>query len=219
MNFRQFVSPPPQTPYAPVWDFKIGTSLCEDINIVSLSQFLLQKEREVKKLPSTVSNNEKFSDGYTGLGKNSTTAKFKNYNILAWDNNDIKRLKQNIVKNLIEYNTKCGNQTPNELWIQCWYNVLRFGQKIKPHLHTTSSISYLSGHFNVQVENTSTVYMSPVNQLNDPEVIDIKNNPREMTIFPSYIFHYTTPHYCFKPRITIAFDISYYKYSNNWVKL
>ena len=129
------------------------------------------------------------------------------------------QIKQNIVKNLIEYNTTCGNKTPNELWIQCWYNVLRFGQKIKPHMHNTRSDSYLSGHFNVQVENTSTVYMSPINQLNDPEVINIKNNSGEMTIFPSYIFHYTTPHYSFKPRITIAFDISYYKHSNNWIKL
>lgn len=219
MNFREFVSDLPQTPYAPVWDFKVGTSLCKNIDVASLSNFLLKKEEEIKKLPNSIGNNNKFSDGYTGLGKNSTTAKFANYNVLFWNDVNIRELKQNIIKNLIKYNTKCGNQTPSDLWIQCWYNVLRFGQKIKPHFHSLSADSYLSGHFNVQVGNTSTVYMSPVNQLNDPEVIDIKNNSGEMTIFPSYIFHYTTPHYSFKPRITIAFDISHHKNSNNWIKL
>jgi hypothetical protein len=219
MKIESFLSATPQTPYAPTWNFKIGTSFCDDIDTVSFSKFLLKKEKEIKKLPSSVDMDEKFTDGYTGLGKNSTTAKFQHYNILAWDDNNIKKLKQNIVKNLITYNDQCKNKTPDDLWIQCWFNVLRFGQKIKPHLHSTKPCSYLSGHFNVQVENTSTVYMLPINQINDPEVIDIRNNPREMTIFPSYIFHYTTPHYSLKPRITIAFDISYYKYSNNWVKL
>ena len=65
----------------------------------------------------------------------------------------------------------------------------------------------MSGHFNVQVKDTSTCYMSPVNQLNDPEIIEMKNIPGEITFFPSYIFHYTTPHYSFNPRITIAMDI------------
>jgi hypothetical protein len=207
MNFKRFSSDPPLTPYAPTWDFRVGTSLCEDIDTKSLSQFLLRKEREVKKLPIQFYEEEKIFDGYTGLGSNSTTSRSNQYNILTWDHPEIPKLKQNIIKNLIEYNSECGNNTPNQLRIQCWYNVLRFGQKIKPHMHSTRPFCYLSGHFNVQVKNTSTVYMSPINQLNDPDVIDIENQNGEMTIFPSYIFHYTTPHYSFKPRITIAFDV------------
>jgi hypothetical protein len=221
MNFKRFVSASPQTPYAPTWDFRVGTSLCENIDTNSLSQFLLSKEKEVKKLPISTSYIGKNVDGYTGLGKNSTTSKFQYYNILTWNHPEIKKLKQQIVKNLIIYNNECGNQTPNELWVQCWYNVLRFGQKIKPHSHSTSSVSYLSGHFNLQVENTSTVYMSPINQINDPEIIEIKNKNGDMTLFPSYIFHYTTPHYSLKPRITIAFDICPYNHAlyNNAIRL
>ena len=75
-------------------------------------------------------------------------------------------------------------------------------------MHNVHSSCYLSGHFNVQVNDTSTRYMSPINQLLDPDVIDVKNREGEITLFPSYIFHYTTPHYSFKPRITLAFDIS-----------
>ena len=86
-------------------------------------------------------------------------------------------------------------------------------------MHSISSDCYLSGHFNVQVNDTSTCYMSPINQLNDPDVIDIKNKDGDMTLFPSYIFHYTTPHYSFKPRITIAFDLNLHQLHDNFIPL
>ena len=215
MKFKRFVSRPPVSPYAPQWDFRVGTSICEDIDTNSLSEFLLLKEKEVKKLPTSVRIDGKELDGYTGLGSNSTTAKFQSYNILTWNHPEIKKLKSNIARNIIGYNSECGVETPNQIYIICWYNVLRFGQKINPHMHSTSPNCYLSGHFNVQVNDTSTVYMSPINQLNQPDVIDIKNKDGDMTLFPSYIFHYTTPHYSFKPRITIAFDVSLQRYGNN----
>lgn len=218
MKFDTFHSFPPQTPYAPTWNFSVGVSFCDDIDNISLSKFLLERENTVKKLKSNYVNG-KIVDGNTGLGKNSTTSKFQNYNILSWDNIELKKLKTNICKNVIEYNTKHNNQTPPQLWIQCWYNVLRFNQKIKPHSHSRHPSSYLSGHFNVQTNKTSTIYMSPINQLNDPDVITIKNNVNEMTIFPSYIFHYTTKHYSLTPRITIAFDIRYEQPSPNWILL
>ena len=218
MKCRRFFSAPPVSPYAPQWDFRVGTSICEDIDTNSLSELLLLKEKEVKKLPTTVIDGAE-SDGYTGLGSKSTTAKFQSYNILTWDHPEIKKLKSNIAKSVIDYNNECGNKTPDVLWIQCWYNVLRFSQKIRPHHHSISPDCYLSGHFNVQVNNTSTVYMSPINQLNDPEVINIKNKVGDMTLFPSYIFHRTTPHYSFKPRITIAFDLNLYKLHDNFLPL
>jgi len=219
MKFKGFCSRPPISPYAPQWDFRVGTSICKDIDTNSLSRFLLSKEKEVKKLPTSLGEDETSSDGYTGLGFRSTTAKFQSYNILTWDHPEIKKLKSNIAKSVIDFNDECGNKTPNILWIRCWYNVLRFGQKITPHHHSVDPDCYLSGHFNVQVNDTSTVYMSPINQLNDPEVIDIKNKVGDMTLFPSYIFHYTTPHYSFKPRITIAFDLNLYKLHDNFLPL
>ena len=219
MKFYRFISKPPVSPYAPQWDFRVGTSLCEDIDTNSLSEFLLSKEKEVKKLPTSVDRSGAETDGYTGLGSNSTTAKFQHYNILTWSHPEITKLRSNIAKKLLQYNSECGVKTPNVIYIICWYNVLRFGQKIKPHHHSLDPNCYLSGHFNVQVNDTSTVYMSPVNQLNDPDVIDIKNNAGDMTLFPSYIFHYTTPHYSFKPRITIAFDLSLYKLHDNFLPL
>ena len=219
MKFYRFISKPPVSPYAPQWDFRVGTSLCEDIDTNSLSEFLLSKEKEVKKLPTSVDRSGAETDGYTGLGSNSTTAKFQHYNILTWSHPEITKLRSNIAKKLLEYNNACGVKTPNVIYIICWYNVLRFGQKIKPHHHSLDPDCYLSGHFNVQVNDTSTVYMSPVNQLNDPDMVDIKNIPGELTLFPSHIFHYTTPHYSFKPRITIAFDLNLNKLHDNFLPL
>ena len=51
MRFKRFVSEPPISPYAPQWDFRVGTSMCDNIDANSLSKFLLSKEKEVKKLP------------------------------------------------------------------------------------------------------------------------------------------------------------------------
>ena len=219
MKFERFRSNPPVSPYAPTWDFRLGRSKCDDVDVNSLSQFLLSKEKEIKKLPPSLDVNGKNSDGYTGLGTNSTTSRFQSYNLLTWSHPEIKKLRSNIAKNLFKYNKECGNETPQEVYAVCWYNVLRFGQKINPHMHSTTPHCYLSGHFNVQVNNTSTCYMSPINQLNEPEVIDIKNKNGDMTLFPSYVFHYTTPHYSFKPRITIAFDLNLYKLHDNFIPL
>ena len=219
MKFKRFISQPPISPYAPTWDFRVGTSKCDDIDVNSLSQFLLSKENEIKKLPSSVGGNGKMTDGNTGVGSNSTTSKFQHYNLLTWSHPEIKKLKSNIVKNLFKYNDECGNNNPREVYVQCWYNILRFGQKINPHSHSATGKCYLSGHFNVQVNDTSTCYMSPINQLNYPDVYDVKNKDGDMTLFPSYIFHYTTPHYSFKPRITIAFDFNLYKLHDNFIPL
>ena len=218
MKLKGFRSSPPLTSYAPSWDFNIGTSICDDIDIKSFSKFLLRKEREIKKLPLSI-HDEKYTDGYTGLGKNSTTSRWKIFNLLTWDYPEVKKLKTNIIRNIIEYNRLLGNDTPYELYGYCWYNVLRYRQKIKPHQHGAHSRTYLSGHFNVQVGNTSTCYLCPVNQINDPDVIDVKNEAGHMTIFPSYINHYTTPHSSFRPRITIAFDISPFKLTDHSIRL
>ena len=80
MKFMRFISQPPISPYAPFWDFRVGTSKCDDIDVNSLSQFLLSKENEIKKLPSSVDDNGEISDGFTGLGSNTTTSKFQYYN-------------------------------------------------------------------------------------------------------------------------------------------
>ena len=99
-------------------------------------------------------------------------------------------------------------EIPNAFSIMGWANVMRQGEKINPHLHSVKPHSYLSGHVTIQCENTSTYYINPVNQLNEPEVKQLKNVPGEITLFPSCMPHYTDTHNASTERITIAFDLS-----------
>ena len=200
MRIRRLSNSSPQTPYIPLWDFSFGYAAVP-LRTDKLALTCLENEKYIKKLP------QGYSDGYTGLGKNSTTARFAEYNVLEWDTPETNLLKKYAKIKVREYNKLLGNDTPDYLWARCWVNILRWGQKINAHMHTLKSESYLSAHFTVQADNTSTCYMNPINVLNDPEIISEENVPGVFSIFPSYVPHYTTRHYSFKPRITIAMDI------------
>ena len=220
IKFNRFVSDSPETPFAPKWDFRVGTFSCDDIDTNSLCNFLLKKEGEVKNLPSSIDAKGWWTDGGTGLGLESTTSKFQNYNIFDWDHPEIIKLKSNIIRNFQIYNKECEVDTlPVELWAQGWFNIMSKGQQVNPHLHDITSKSYLSGNFSVKVKNTSTCYMSPINQIYEPEIIDIENECGNMSLFPSSIIHYTSTHQDDDPRITIAFDLSYYQKYLNFVRI
>ena len=223
MEIDRYVSSKPLTPYAPSWDFSIGKCVLP-INLELLSKTCLEKEQEILDLPVVVLKSEDkkeiYFDGCTGLGKNSTTSRSWLYNIFDWNTPETNSLKLFVREKIEDYNHKLENSTPEKLYVQCWYNVLRFGQKIKPHLHCTDENAYLSAHFTIQCDNTSTMYMNPVNQLNDPFIIERKNKPGNFTIFPEYIPHFTTKHLSDVPRITMAMDIrTIQPDGDNWIKL
>ena len=84
---------------------------------------------------------------------------------------------------------------PKELWIQCWANVLRKGEKIGIHMHSVDPDTYLGGFVCVQADtgetSTQTHYVCPANQLDDYNTIDIDNIVGEMTLFQNCIPHYS----------------------------
>ena len=67
-------------------------------------------------------------------------------------------------------------------------------------------------------KNTSTYYINPINQLNEPEVYKSKNEPGKLTLFQNFIPHYTDKHRGETKRVTIAFDLSLIK-KDNAIKL
>ena len=218
MRIHHSYSVPPQTPYCPSWDYSIGFKTLP-INVEKLSKSCLEKEREIKKLPIQYDMG-KVIDGHTGLGKNSTTSKFNvSPNVLGWDTPETNSLKKNIKSSIVEYNKQLGNTTPQYLWVKCWVNIMRFGEKIQPHMHSVQNSCYLSANFTVQCDNTSTCYMNYINSINDPETYEEKNQAGTLSIFPSCVPHYTTRHYSFKPRITIAMDIMTENRLGNWILL
>lgn len=219
INFR---SEPKQNYFSPEWNWYLFETHINKINFNDLAKFCLSKKNEILKLPSSINpNTNKIIDGETGLGKNSTTSKFKNYNVLKWKNKNITLLKESIVEFHNEILKYFKYPLIEELWAQCWVNIMKKGQKIKPHLHGVSPTIYLGGHFCVQCNNTSTYYINPINQLNEPVTYKSINEVGKLTIFQNNIPHYTDIHKGNKDRITIAFDLVTTKPErrNNYLRL
>ena len=196
----RFVSESPETVFAPVWDYSIAIKPIV-INTEDIAKIVLQKEKEII---------DKYSgddDGNTGLGVDSLTARFKHFNVLKWQEIPIVELHQEIRIFHDEYFAQVIGSEPPPLKVRCWANVMRKGQQIKKHTHSTHPHSYLGGHFCVTAENTSTSYMHPYTQ----EDYVVENKPGEITLFPNYLTHYTSVHESDVPRISIAFDLVTYK--------
>jgi len=221
-NFKtfRFKSLPKETFFAPEWDYYIFQSYIDQVNFKNLAKFILSKEDEILRLPVSVTSDNQVTDGYTGLGENSTTIRFASYNVLNWENENINLLKQSILNFHNDILNKLKLQIPKELYIQCWTNIMRYGEKIKPHLHATNPSTYLGGHICVQCDNTSTHYINPINQINDPEIYSSKNEVGKITLFQNNIPHYTDVHNSNIERITIAFDLMIHKPSkDNYLRL
>ena len=213
-----FRSNAPVSPFAPQWNYFLFESFIDDVNFSELADYILSKEKEVLELP-TVINDSKYSDGYTGLGVNSITSRFNQFNVLNWNHSSIEKIKENILDCHELFLSGFPFNSPDELYIQCWVNIMRKGEQIKPHIHSVQPDSYLGGHICVQCENTNTNYINPVNQINDPEVYNSKNEVSKITLFQNCIPHYTDMHNGEKERITIAFDLSMHKTDKNYIKL
>jgi hypothetical protein len=206
-----------RTFFAPEWNYFIFESFLENIDFENLTNFILSKKEYILKLPlSKTSGN---TDGYTNLGKDSTTARYSKYNVLAWNNDQIKKIKKQIIDFHNEILNIMKQPLVKNLYAQCWVNIMSKGQQVSPHMHLATPDTYLGGHISIQCENTSTYYINPVNQLNEPEVYQSKNKNGKITLFQNCIPHYTDIHNSDTPRITIAFDIYKDKQYEHYIKL
>lgn len=203
--------------FAPEWNYFIAETFIEDVDFKKLSKFILSKEKDILKLPNTIKGNN-FSDGGTGLGKDSTTARYNKYNVLHWENENIEKIKKNILNSYEKFLKFFNFKLPKELYIQCWVNIMRKGEQIKPHIHATHPDSYLGGHICIQVDNTSTFYINPIDQIDNLELYESKNEIGKLTLFQNNIPHYTSVNNSNMERITIAFDLSLVKMDNNFLK-
>jgi hypothetical protein len=194
LNIFNFVSNKPNNFFNPKFSYYIGEEVL-DINVDYLSKFLLSKEKDIlNKYPF-------YGDGNTGLNKNSVTTRYIHYNLLNFketgflkkhirDVHDkfLKRLKQKVEKNY---------------YVQCWFNIMRKGEKIKKHFHAEDIESYLSGHLCVKTNNTNTYYEAPYYKTDYAS----ENIPGKITLFPGWVTHHTDQQGENTERITIAFDI------------
>ena len=210
MDIIRFLSKPPCTSFAPEWDWIMYEEMLEGVDFDKIAKIILEKEKEIIQ---TFPPSDKSSiDAYTGLGENSLTSRYGSFNVFEWPDFEIQQLKNQIYDNYLKFlqilNDENIRTVPRrKVWIQSWANVMRKGEKILHHLHSTSPYCYLGGHVTVQTEETSTIYINPINQLNDPQQHTSENRVGKLTFFQNNIPHYTTEYTGTSERITIAFDL------------
>ena len=178
----RFTSDPPQTPYCPQWDYIIAEKTI-DIDVEELTNLILSKRH--KTLPN--------DQGDILL-----------LNPLKWNYPVCKNLLNEIKKFHKEYVKNTFPEFDSKLKVRCWCIIMDKGQHFSPHFHSIKGTSYLSGHFTVKCDGSSTNYRTPY-ELNYH--YPIKNVPNVISLFPTCIVHNTTPHQGDSERITIAFDL------------
>tara|TARA_B100000427_G_C15386233_1_gene541184 strand:- start:77 stop:802 length:726 start_codon:yes stop_codon:yes gene_type:complete len=220
-RYIPFRSQQPMTPFAPQWSFFIGEKAL-DIDVDQLKDLVLEKEPEIMKIDHPYLN-----DGSTGLGTNTTTARYGFYNVLEWDHPQIDKIKVGVKEFHAKYLRDCVGVEPYNIKALCWVNIMRKGDRIKKHLHGLQPTTYLSGHVTISSNQTSTIYVNPfehaveeeilkrsesgketVNQAFTQVIYPAENVPGNLTLFPSYIPHLTTEHKTDDERITLAFDLT-----------
>lgn len=217
MNILNFVNDPPKTIFAPRWNYVIFEGdISKMIKLSSLKTAILNNEKNIVNQYSFT------SDWGTGLGEHSMTSRSDSYNLLNWPESN--QLKTAIRFMHDQFITSLGHTPDENLYIQCWANVMRKGEQIQQHQHWKSPYTYLGGHVCIQQSNTRTNYVNPFT--NEPYASE--NVPGKLTLFPNWVEHYTDTHHGDDERITIAFDIItqivfdediFPDKKNHWIKL
>ena len=206
-----------KTPFAIDYTFYVFENIINDVDFSAVSKIIKSKEKKIIR-----SSPKSSGDGNTGLGDNSLTSRFGYFNVLKWQEPDIQKIKDHIIDNVSKFYNRILQEKPTDLKIQCWANVMRKGQQIKPHVHDTSNNCLLGGHICVDVDNTSTHYINPFKYFSgdNQETYSSKNEVGKITLFSDNIPHYTDK-VISKDRVTIAFDIinGNQKHNDNYIKL
>ena len=149
-----------------IHDSFISESECKII-----SEFILSNENYVKSLGPDI---------YPATSKNSLTGRYSIYNYLHYFPGQILVPKLKLII--------------GECLVQCWSNIFRLGEGIKPHLH---GHGFISGNLFLSGPSEGTVYGSKT----------LKNKKGSLVLFPSETIHSVHPNIVDEPRISMAFDI------------
>ena len=217
INYVHFANQKLLSPFAPTWDYFIAEKLISNIQYTRLKNYLLSKQQEIFSIKDNL------DDGGTGLGNETITARFGSYNIFTWDQPDINTLKKEIASMCNNYHMRVSGKKISKFGLAGWMNIMKKGDRIEMHNHSFQNDSYLSGNFIVSSNGTKTIYNNPFSQyikenvlvkmvedgVDDPSYYPSKNIDGKLTLFPSYIPHFTTEHKSDSNRITLAFDLRY----------
>jgi hypothetical protein len=199
MKIEKIKSKLPLTEYAPYWNLSIGRDVWTDFDKVDkIRNWLISNEDRIKAL-------EVNHDAGTGLGNDSVTSRFGQYNLFDFSDElpELKDLLKFIRVSYLEFIVQDRTDI-FELEIVCWFNFLRNNETVEEHIHGAAHDSYLSGNIHLDDYKTQTYYRCP----QEPNLVFNSSNIKGgMTIFPSHMPHGATTYNETKPRISIAFDL------------
>ncbi len=201
MKIFKIKSDLPTTEYAPSWDISIGVaSWTETLKIDTIREWLIKNEDRLKEMYPTI------DDAGTGLGTNSLTSRVGKFDLFNFSNelpelNDLLNFLRHAYLDFV----KIDYNNAQDLVLVTWINILKNNEEIKEHVHSSSSVSYLSANIHLDDYATSTIYRSPYDPYGENLFENIKGG---LTIFPSYVPHKTTKHTdTARPRVSIACDL------------
>lgn len=117
---------------------------------------------------------------------------------------ELEKLFHVVRKNYLLY-LKEMNYPRVKVFINGWFNVLRKGQWISLHHHTSDGYSYVSGTYYLTSNPTSLALINPI-RVDQKEVFSTVKG--RLIMFPSYVPHESTVYDGDDMRISVAFDIT-----------
>jgi hypothetical protein len=146
----------------------------------------------LKNKPDSINS----SDGDTST-QSINTHNFMNYNIFDFDEYDsVKSLQQFVEECILHYKEEILKLKSKDTFIQCWGNKVDRLDYLSYHYHNNiADQSSLSANYFLKCSGTETFteYEAPSNVFTDNKNIYINNIEGELTIFPSFIKHRTSP--------------------------
>jgi len=202
MPVKLWQSQPPRTPFAPRWVVPLFNEMLGDPAVLAeLKQIALAREEWLKSTIDPVP--------IAGLAE-GTTARWHGFNTFVWEEPAMRTYQAFVRESYRRFMDNLKLPRPRT-WIQGWVNILGRGERLASHCHDQTPTAFLSGNFCVAAAGSATLYYPPYVSLQDDHPGDnclaVKNTPGLLTLFPSTVFHATTPHEGDDKRISLAFDI------------
>lgn len=192
---ENFSSKHPTNEFAPNWSIPMYRNLFNFDECNKIYDWILDNKEEFLKYPA----------GNSAVTDNPIGERLGTYNLFDYkDQFDSLQTLYNYIQSLyLDFVAKKGAAV-RECDIIGWVNILEKGEKIKSHHHGANQDSYISGNVHLKTHDCYTVYVSPWdNQYFLPQKTNIGN----VSLFPTYLEHFTTEHTEDIPRVSISFDI------------
>jgi len=191
----------PLTEFTPTWEIPFWHCQYDNAEgIRFIRNYIIDHEETIKRITDDPKN-----DGGTGLGLDSLTARYLNYNLfkITRELPHFQKLYAFIQSEYKKFMNEYQAIT-RDCYFFSWANVVRQGQTIDKHGHGALNFSYLSGNMHLDNYKTETIYYCPQD---DEVTVKMPNIEGGLTFFPSYVLHEVPAHTEDNKRVSLAFDL------------